>query len=113
MLMWVMGALGNSLFALQVCSYWAAFRLLIDGNNLGNASGTHLGCVCEGKESTMNKQAVEQKWKMFCLHIYLKTRKVGDMKAGYSLGCSDHEMELRILSGGNKTKSRITIMDLK
>lgn len=48
----------------------------------------------------MNKQCVEQKGKAFCLHTYLKTGKVGDMEAGYSLGRNDHEMELRILSGG-------------
>lgn len=90
--------------------------LLVNGNNLDKASSVHLGCVCdglgEGKESAVNKR-VEQKWKAFCLHTYLKTRKVGDMKARHSLGRSHHELELRILSGGNKTKNRITILDLK
>jgi len=39
---------------------------------------------------------------------------VEDVKAGGSLGCSDHEMvEFRILRGGSRAISRITALDFK
>lgn len=43
-----------------------------------------------------------------------KDELVGNLKAGGSLGCSDHEMEkFRILQGGNKAKSRITTLGFR
>jgi len=39
---------------------------------------------------------------------------VKDVKAGGSLGCSDHEMvEFRILRGGSRAVSRITALDFR
>ena len=39
---------------------------------------------------------------------------VEDLKAGGSLGCSDHEMvKFRILHGGSRTISRVKTLDFK
>lgn len=39
---------------------------------------------------------------------------VGDMRAGGSLGCSDHgAVELKTLRGGSRPKSRITGLDFR
>lgn len=65
----------------------------------------------EENASAVNKQCVEQKCTL--LTYIPKTRKVEAVKAGYSLGCSGHEIKLRLLNGRNKTKSRIRILDLK
>lgn len=65
----------------------------------------------EENASAVNKQCMEQK--CILLAYIPKTRKAEAVKAGYSLGCSGHEMKLRIPSGGNKMKSRIRILDLK
>jgi len=43
-----------------------------------------------------------------------KEGQVEDVKAGGSLGCSDHEMvEFRILRGGSRTISRIKTLDFR
>jgi len=43
-----------------------------------------------------------------------KNGLVEDVKAGGSLGCSDHDMvEFRILHGGSRTISRITTLDFR
>ena len=41
-------------------------------------------------------------------------RLVGDVKAGRTLGCSDHEMvEFRILCGGSRSISRTATLDFR
>ena len=43
-----------------------------------------------------------------------KEGQAGDMRAGDSLGCHDHNMvEFRILQGGSRAKSRIATLDFR
>lgn len=43
----------------------------------------------------------------------METRKVMDVKVGGNFGCSDHEMELTIPRGGNRTKTSTTTLDFR
>lgn len=49
------------------------------------------------------------------LYLILTNKEglVRDKKAEVSLGCNDHEMELRIPRDGHKTNSRITTWDFR
>ena len=62
-------------------------------------------------------QGVEEPTKRGALLDLVLTKKEGlveDVKAGGSLGCSDHEMvEFRILRGGSRAISRIKTLDLR
>lgn len=79
---------------------------------MGKASGAQPEMCMQGERKWGEPAACRVKGEDILL-AYVKTRKVGDMLAGYSLGCSGYEMELRVLSGRNKTKSRIATLDSK
>ncbi|PKU29548.1 glycerol kinase [Limosa lapponica baueri] len=67
-------------------------------------------------KNSFSTQVIEEPMRRGALMDLIFTNKEGliwDVKVKGSLGCSDHEMEFRILRGGSRAKNKLTTLDFR